>query len=57
MISKTPIVSNGEEFTPRTCMGVEILTRDSDGYVNATKMGSRNKRITEYINAPPKKNR
>jgi hypothetical protein len=57
MTSQPKIQSNGESFTPRTYMGVSILVRVKDGYICATKMGNRSRRVAhDYIDAKKKMN-
>jgi hypothetical protein len=44
MTTQKVIISGGETFTQQTYNGVSILVRNADGYINATKMGSRDHR-------------
>jgi hypothetical protein len=56
MTTQPKIQSNGEDFTTRTYMGVSILVRDKDGYVNASKMGNGDdgRRARDFINPDPR---
>jgi hypothetical protein len=51
MASQPKIESNGESFTFRTYMGVSVLVRDGDGYVNASKLenGDEGRRARNFI--------
>ena len=37
-VEKSPIISNGEDFTEGLYNGIKVLKRKSDGFINATKM-------------------
>jgi len=37
-VEKSPIISNGEDFTEGEYNGIKVLKRKSDGFINATKM-------------------
>jgi hypothetical protein len=54
MTSQPKSQSNGENFTSRTYMGVSILVRDKDGYVNASKMGTASRRARKCVNEDKK---
>jgi hypothetical protein len=47
MTTQKAIKSGGENFTLKTYMGIAILVRDLDGYVNVTKM---HERATQFVN-------
>jgi hypothetical protein len=44
------IESNGERFIRKTYMGISVLVRERDGYINATKVGNDNgKEVRHYF--------
>ena len=53
-INNDGIISNGEEFTRSDYNGVNIIIRNKDGYINATKIARDNGKqnnLARYLNS------